>query len=106
MKEIGGMKMVESITAKELEKIYKDDGVNIIDVREDDEVAVEKIPGSLHLPMSQFPEVMNQLDKDTEYYVICRTNNRSTKAAEQLIEEGYHAKVISDGMQGWEGKTK
>lgn len=34
MKEIGGMKMVESITAKELEKIYKDDGVNIIDVRE------------------------------------------------------------------------
>lgn len=56
--------------------------------------------------MSQFPEVMNQLDKDTEYYVICRTNNRSTKAAEQLIEEGYHAKVISDGMQGWEGKTK
>ena len=98
--------MVQSITAKELEEIYNNDDVKIIDVREEDEVAIEKIPEALHLPMSRFPEVMNQLDEGIEYYVICRTSNRSARAAEQLIDEGYHATIISDGMQGWEGKTE
>ena len=98
--------MVQFITAKELEEIYKNEGVQILDVREENEVAIEKIPEALHLPLTRFPEVMNQLDHDVEYYVICRTNNRSTNAAKQLIEERYNAKIVSDGMEAWEGKTK
>lgn len=100
------MKMVQSITAKELEEVYKKEGVRILDVHEEDEVAIEKIPEAMHLPLSRFPAVMNSLDEDIEYYVICRTDRRSALAAEQLIEEGFNATIVSGGMEAWEGKTK
>ena len=98
--------MVQSITAKELEEIYKKNGVRILDVREEDEVAIGKIPEAMHLPMSRFPDVMSSLDHGVEYYVICRTNNRATLATKQLLEADFNATVVSDGMEGWEGKVK
>lgn len=106
IEEDGGTEMVQSITAKELEGIYKNDGVRILDVREEDEIAIEKIPEAMHLPMSRFPDVMNSLDHGVEYYVICRTNNRATIATDQLLEAGFNATVVSDGMEGWDGKVK
>lgn len=98
---------MEQITAQELEeKIKSGEKVNLIDVREDFEVAMGKIPGAIHIPLGSIPEKIEELDKNKHYYMICRSGARSGNACAYLIQEGYDVTNISDGMIGWNGDVE
>lgn len=98
--------MVPSISKEELKKIYQNGDVHVLDVREKEEVAQGMIPGALNLPVSEFTDRIDELDKDSKYYVVCRTSRRSSAIAEQLNDKGYDATVLAEGMQGWDGETE
>ncbi|TWH38825.1 rhodanese-like domain-containing protein [Micrococcus luteus] len=53
----------------------------ILDVREDDEWALGRAAGAQHIPLGQLPDRLEELDPDTDYYLICRTGGRSPPAA-------------------------
>ena len=98
---------MKQITAQELEeKIKSGEKVNLIDVREDFEVAMGKIPGANHIPLGSIPEKIEELDKNKHYYMICRSGARSGNACAYLIQEGYDVTNISDGMIGWNGDVE
>jgi len=98
---------LKQITAQELEeKIKSGEKVNLIDVREDFEVAMGKIPEANHIPLGSIPEKIDELDKNQHYYMICRSGARSGNACAYLIQEGYDVTNISDGMIGWKGDVK
>ncbi|PQD93820.1 rhodanese [Pradoshia eiseniae] len=80
--------------------------LNIIDVREADEVAGGKIPQAIHIPLGLVEFKMNELDKNKEYLVVCHAGGRSARAVQFLESQGYNATNVDGGMLAWEGETE
>ncbi|MGF7014928.1 rhodanese-like domain-containing protein [Ornithinibacillus bavariensis] len=98
---------MKEITAKELEqKLTSGEKLNIIDVREDLEVATGKIPGAKHIPLGQLALRKNELDKDKTYIITCQSGNRSKAACGILEALGYKVEDMVGGMNSWSGKTE
>lgn len=76
----------------------------ILDVREEAEYAFGHIKGSKSVPMDELEDRLDELNKDQEIYVICRTGIRSKFAALKLSEKGF-TKVynVLPGMSSWSG---
>lgn len=98
---------MKEITAKELEqKIKNGENVNIIDVREEEEIAFGKIPSARHIPLDKMPERYTELDKNQHYYMVCRSGARSSNASAFLEEKGYDVTNMAGGMMSWEGEIE
>lgn len=98
---------MKEMTAKELEnKLMNAERLNMIDVREVEEVAEGKIPGALHIPLGLLEFRMHELDKNQEYIMVCRSGGRSSRAAQFLESNGFRVINMAGGMLDWEGKTE
>lgn len=73
----------------------------LLDVREDDEFTLGRAAGAQHIPLGQLPERIEELDPDTDYYVLCRTGGRSARAADFLVGRGYSAFNVAGGSGAW-----
>ncbi|WP_239770017.1 rhodanese-like domain-containing protein [Mammaliicoccus sp. P-M57] len=93
---------MKEITVTELaEKITSSNPINIIDVREDDEVALGMIPGAKHIPMGEISNELKHFDKDQTYYIVCAGGVRSAKVVEYLNDHDIDAVNIDGGMNEW-----
>lgn len=98
---------MKTITPTELQsKLESEEQVNLIDVRETEEVAAGMIPGAEHIPLGLIEFKHQDLDKSKEYIMICRSGNRSGQACQFLEEQGYKVTNMSGGMLEWEGEVK
>ncbi|MDC2866598.1 rhodanese-like domain-containing protein [Bacillus sp. BP-3] len=98
---------MKEMTAKELErKLMNHEVVNIIDVREVEEVAEGKIPGALHIPLRLLEFRMHELDKQKEYVIVCLSGGRSSRAAQFLESYDFQVINMNGGMLAWEGKIE
>lgn len=78
--------------------------IEILDVREDDEVAGGVVPGSRHLSRAHFESRVEDVlpDKDSEVIVYCAGGVRSAFAARTLQELGYKdVKSMAGGFGMW-----
>lgn len=77
-------------------------GPLIVDVRNPDEFARVRVPGSVLLPLPVFAQRYNELPADRPVLVICATGNRSTTATAFLQRSGYpeSANVVG-GITAW-----
>jgi len=104
---------MKRLTAKEVqEKLENGEKLNIIDVREVDEVVREvdevkegKIPEAIHIPLGLVEFKMNELDKKKQYVMVCRSGARSGRAATYLEGQGFDVINMDGGMMSYEGKT-
>ena len=95
---------MKEITAVELEKLLNEGKtVNLIDVRETDEVATGKIPGAVNIPLGLIEFRLQDLDKSKEYVLVCRSGGRSGRATEFLESRGFHVTNMTGGMLSWNG---
>ncbi|NLI67800.1 MAG: rhodanese-like domain-containing protein [Bacilli bacterium] len=98
---------MKEITAQELEELLnKGEDVELIDVREPFEVKFGKVPQAKNIPLQELLTNMDQLDKDKEYILICRSGNRSGMAGQFLEMQGYKTVNVVDGMLGWRGEME
>ncbi len=99
---------MKTMTAEEVRKKLEEENkeLNIVDVREDEEVAEGKIPGAKHIPLGSIEDRKDELDQNTEYIMVCRSGGRSGKASQFLEENGYNVINMEGGMLSWEGKTE
>jgi rhodanese-related sulfurtransferase len=99
--------MMKQLTAKEVEaKLNEGKELNIIDVREVDEVKTSKIPGITHIPLGLLEFRMHELDKSKEYVMVCRSGGRSGRACQLLDSHGFKVINMAGGMDAYEGKTE
>ena len=70
----------------------------LLDVREPVELAVEDVPGALHIPIGQLRARLAELPRDREIHVICRSGQRAYYATRILLQNGFQAKDVSGGM--------
>lgn len=98
---------MKEITPKEVASLIKEGKhLNIIDVREVDEVASGKIPGALNIPLGLIEFRMTELDKTKEYIIVCRSGGRSGRATQFLTSYGFNVINMTGGMLLWEGKVE
>ncbi|MDC3424336.1 rhodanese-like domain-containing protein [Aquibacillus sp. 3ASR75-11] len=83
-------------------RLKNDENLNIIDVREDNEVETGKIPGAKHIPLGEILTRTDELDKDKEYIMVCRSGNRSGLASDWLTDKGFKVKNMAGGMSEWD----
>ncbi len=70
----------------------------ILDVREPVELAVEGVDGSVNIPIGQLRARLDELPRDREILVLCRSGQRAYTATRCLQQNGFDARVISGGM--------
>jgi len=76
----------------------------LVDVREQNEYDMARIPGSILLPLSQLPNRFHELDKykGKEIVVHCKMGGRSAKAITFLKQQGFDNLVnVAGGITGW-----
>lgn len=89
------------ISAEILHRSVKSDAANLLDVRRPQEYNAGHIAGSINLPLNDINERMQELDKNSLYYVYCASGYRSVIFISILKARGYEKLInVSDGFRG------
>jgi sulfur-carrier protein adenylyltransferase/sulfurtransferase len=98
------MQGMPEITATELkQRLDSGEDIQLIDVREADEVAVARIPGAVHIPLAQVTNRMAEIDPNRETVVHCKGGVRSARAIEALKRSGFSGNLtnLKGGITAW-----
>ena len=79
-------------------------GAVLLDVRTEDEYALEHAAGAKLLPLDDIEDTeLSELlpKKDAPILIYCRTGRRSALAAAQLFDRGYENLYDLGGLNGW-----
>jgi rhodanese-related sulfurtransferase len=74
------------------------DGGFLLDVREQVELAVEGVPEAVNIPLGELRSRLDELPRDREIHVVCRSGQRAYYATRMLLHNGFDASVVSGGM--------
>ncbi len=93
-------------TVEELKsRLDRRENVFVLDVRNPEEYQICQIPGSTLLPLPELPRRFQELDKDQEMVVHCKSGTRSAKAIQFLRQQGFHnLKDLKGGILAWAQK--
>jgi molybdopterin/thiamine biosynthesis adenylyltransferase/rhodanese-related sulfurtransferase/molybdopterin converting factor small subunit len=87
-------------------KLDRGDDFVILDVREPHEVQICRIDGSIVIPLGQLPGRVQELDRDRELVVHCRSGARSAQAVGLLQRHGFDKAVnLKGGILAWIDKV-
>jgi len=76
-----------------------------LDIRESKEIKSGRIPDAVHVPLSQLPDRVAELDKykDVPLITYCRSGSRSDRAGAILKKHGFEKVYnLGGGMMAWE----
>ena len=80
-------------------------GAFILDVRQPEEWNEVHIPGATLIPLSELSSRANEVPKDQEVVVICRSGNRSATGRDILRGYGFEQVTsVAGGMLDWAAK--
>jgi len=99
---------MEEITSTELkQRLDRGDDIQIVDVREANEVAIGRIPNSVHIPLAQVLARANEIDPNRETVVHCKMGGRSARAIDALQRSGFQGKLMNlkGGIIGWSNEV-
>ncbi len=74
------------------------EGGLLLDVRHPAELTVEQVPGAVNIPLGELRARLNELPRDQEIHVICRSGQRAYYATRILLQNGFDARNLSGGM--------
>lgn len=93
---------MKSITTDELKSmILSTEPVNIIDVREDEEIAMGMIPDAKHIPMNDIPNHLKDFSSNQTYYIVCAGGVRSANVVKFLNHHDIDAVNVEGGMKAF-----
>jgi rhodanese-related sulfurtransferase len=100
--------MIEDLSQEDwAEQLASDDNAVILDVRTDAEVSEGIIPNAKHIDFykgQDFITEIEALDKSKNYYLYCRSGNRSGQACQIMEQLGFeNAYNLEGGMLQWAG---
>ena len=70
----------------------------LLDVRNPPEIEVEPVEGAVNIPLPQLRARLDELPRDKEINVFCRSAQRSYYATRILLQNGFKVKNISGSM--------
>ena len=100
----GATQPMPDITAIELkQRLDNGEDIQIVDVREANEVAIAKLPNAIHIPLGQVVNRMSEIDPARETVVHCKMGGRSARAIEALKRSGFTGNLLNlaGGIMAW-----
>jgi rhodanese-related sulfurtransferase len=89
---------MKTIPPAELQKILAaQPSVAVIDVRTPVEFAEVHVPQARSVPLDELKPGALGLQKDQPIYLLCRSGQRATKAAEKFSKEGFTQPIVIEG---------
>lgn len=76
-------------------------GVFVLDVRTQEEWDEYHAPNTTLIPLDQLQARINEVPKDQEILVVCRSGNRSQEGRDILLAAGYNAASMTGGLREW-----
>jgi len=95
--------MLNTITPDEAARLLRDGGATLVDVREADEHARERIPGARNLPLSRLEEAELAVHQGKPVLFHCRSGARTAGNADRLAAKAglCEAYVVEGGLDAW-----
>jgi rhodanese-related sulfurtransferase len=76
--------------------------VQLVDVRDDWEVAIAAVPGARHIPLPALPTALDSLDAERPVILLCHHGMRSLQAAIWLRQQGFAQAIsMAGGIDAW-----
>ncbi|WP_214710655.1 CoA-disulfide reductase [Exiguobacterium sp. s55] len=76
-------------------------GATLLDVRDESEHELGKIPGSINVPLNSLRDHLDNYSKDETIYVTCQVGLRGYLASRILRQNGFKVKNLSGGYKTW-----
>lgn len=73
----------------------------LVDVRSPIEFETEHIEGSINVPLDTLDSRFDEVPRQGELIVICRSGKRAERGAYILMSRGFQPKVLDGGMVAW-----
>ena len=74
----------------------------LLDVRNEQELTIASLDGTINIPMSQVPERLDELDPQKEIIVMCHRGQRSAQIVTFLEASGYgNVRAMAGGINAW-----
>jgi rhodanese-related sulfurtransferase len=81
---------------------YQKAGAFLLDVREPEEWKAGHISGAVLIPLGDLTARMNEIPRDKNVVVVCRSGNRSAQGRDKLLNSGYSTVTsMAGGMNQW-----
>ncbi|MCW8084195.1 rhodanese family protein [Sabulicella glaciei] len=95
--------MLKLISPRDAAKLLREGKAMLVDVREADEHARERIPGATCLPLSSLDETTLEAEDDTTILFHCRSGARTTGSSSRLsaMAGTHQAFAIQGGLEAW-----
>lgn len=93
--------LTDTIQWNEIDNLDKDNS-RIIDVREEFELVTGGFDNSLHIPLGQLRDRLNEIPKDKDIFVTCQVGLRGYVACRILEQHGIKCKNIDGGVKTYE----
>jgi adenylyltransferase/sulfurtransferase len=93
----------DALTSRELKtELDRGDQVVIVDVREPQEFQINRLPGSILIPLGDLPKRYVELDPNANIVTQCKSGMRSAKAQDFLRSKGFtKVRNLTGGVLGW-----
>ena len=83
------------------ERTHSED-VILVDVREPHELQLAALSRAVHIPMSEIPQRLDELDRKCSLVVMCHVGGRSRQVAGYLLAVGYENVFnLAGGIEAW-----
>ena len=102
MADQSGDPRVRNLTVDEVARGLAEGRMVLIDVREPNEIAVERYPDAVVVPLSQFDPAEIPDPQGREVVFACRSGRRSVTASLAAQEQGYpYTSHLAGGILAW-----
>lgn len=95
---------INHVGPDEAERLIRQDGAVVIDVRTHDEYSGSRIPNAKHIPLSQIGSRLGEIEGYRERPVVvnCRSGSRSARACKLLNKNGFSEVYnLKGGLRSW-----
>lgn len=89
------------ITAQEAAERARRGELQLIDVRESDELAESRVPGADHIPVGNLAERIGELERRRPLAFLCASGARSAVATRAAANAGLDAANVEGGIRAW-----
>lgn len=95
-----GNNIVREVSLQDAYQMYQN-GAFVLDVSTQAEWDEYHTPNALHIQLDQVSARLNELPKDREILVVCRSEDCSQHASDILVAAGFNAANMTAGMSDW-----
>lgn len=95
----------QNLDPAQVRDLLAQDAITLVDVREDDEWAAERIAGAIHVPLSRLQDMAAGIPTAKPVVFYCVVGGRSGRAVDACRSLGLpHDSHMAGGLQSWKAQ--